>query len=299
MYFPRLYPDEMTSSLLIRASRHLGIPYDKVVKDLTGMSRTRVHFMNPFALKQIANASGMTYDAILVNHTLFPYVTAFMARQRREQIRASMEATIPKIRSDFHWLAGQPWTSLACRRFCPECLLYDMQQYGESYWHRSHILPGVYTCTKHRLPLLGTDIPLGWCEPFRASACPSDNPGIEMNLPLPRHLLDAVASYSKEALEGSLSALLIGIRAHAQEVEELGLKTSKGRTPRCLSGQLQAFYKTSYLTAAGVSWPNFPMSVERRPPLMIRQSEAASFNTLQHLLMQIFFENFPSGTTWR
>lgn len=50
MYFPRPYPDELTSSLLIRASRHLGIRYDELVKDLAGIGRKRVHFTDPFAL---------------------------------------------------------------------------------------------------------------------------------------------------------------------------------------------------------------------------------------------------------
>ncbi|MFM0350689.1 TniQ family protein [Paraburkholderia sp. RL17-347-BIC-D] len=299
MYFPRPYPDELTSSLLIRAARHLGVPYDKLVKYLTGMGRKRVHFTNPFALQQIAKATGMAYDEILVNHTLYPYVTAFMSRRRREQIRASLVATVPQTRSDFNWLAGAPWSSLACRRFCPQCLREDLQQHGESYWHRSHVLPGVYTCTNHRLPLRGTTIHLGWCEPVRAQACPSDNLGIEMNLPLSRHLLEAVASYSKEALEGGLSANIEGIRAHVEWVEELGLKSSKGRVTRCLSRQLEDFYGNPYLGAVAVSWVNFRMSVEHCPALMRRHGEAITFTTLQHLLLQTFFEHFPARPAHR
>jgi hypothetical protein len=299
MYFPRPYPDELTSSLLIRASRHLGIRYDQMVKDLTGLGRQRVHFTNPFALKQIADATGIAYDEILVNHTLYPYVTVFMTRQRREQIRASMIETAPKVRSDFNWLSGAPWATLACRRFCPQCLREDLQQHGESYWHRSHALPGVYTCANHSLPLRGTTIPLGWCEPVRAQACPSDNPGIEMNLPLSRHLLDAVASYSKEALEGGLSENIEGIRAHVEWVEELGLKSSKGCITRCLSRQLEDFYGNLYLNCARVSWLNFRMSVEQCPALMTSHSEAITFTTLQHLLLQTFFEHFPARPAHR
>jgi hypothetical protein len=299
MYFPRPYPDELTSSLLIRASRHLGIRYDQIVKDLTGTGRKRVHFTNPFALKQIADATGITYDDILVNHTLYPYVTAFMTRRRCEQIRASLVATVPQLRSDFNWLAGAPWASLACRRFCPQCLREDLRQHGESYWHRLHVLPGVYTCTDHHSPLLGTNLPLGWCEPARAQACPSDNPGIEISLPLSRHLLDAVASYSKEALEGKLSEHIAGIRAHVEKVEELGLKSSKGRITRCLSRQLEDFYGNPYLNSVGVSWLNFRMSVEQCPALMIRHGEAVTFTTLQYLLLQTFFEHFPARTSHR
>lgn len=299
MYFPRPYPDELTSSLLIRAARHLGVRYDQVVNDLTGIGRKRVHFINPFALRQIADATGITYDDILLSHTLYPYVTAFMTRRRREQIRARLIATVPQMRSDFGWLAGAPWASLACRRFCPQCLLKDLQQYGESYWHRSHVLPGVYMCASHGLPLRGTDLPLGRCESFRALACPADVQGIEIFQPLPEHLLSAVANDSKDALDGRPPARLDEIRTHAQEMEELELSYSKGRVPSCLSSQLEKFYGMPYLTCAGVSWPNFPMSVERRPALMTRRCETASFTTLQHLLLQIFFRNFPLKTAYR
>ncbi|REG52088.1 TniQ protein [Paraburkholderia sp. BL6669N2] len=294
MYFPRLYPDELTSSLLIRASRHLGIRYDEVVKDLTGSGRRRVHFTNPFALMEIAEATCMTYDDVLANHTLYPYVTAFMTMRRRELIRAGLVETTPQMRSDFDWLAGVPWAHLACRRFCPQCLREDLQQHGESYWHRSHQLPGVYTCTSHRLPLLGTVMPLGWCKPALAGACPADKPGIEISPPLSKHLLDAVASYSKEALEGKLSASLEDVRARVQKVENLGLKCSKGLITHCLSRQLEDFYGSPYLDSVGVTWLNFRTTVEQCPALMVRHGEAITFTTFQHLLLQTFFEHFPA-----
>lgn len=296
MYFPYLYPDELTSSLLIRASRHLGIRYDEVAKNLTvSGTKRRVHFTNPFALMQIADATCTAYDDVLVNHTLYPYVTAFMSVRRREQIRTDLIETSPRIRSDFGWLAGVAWSHLACRRFCRQCLREDLQQYGESYWHRSHQLPGVYTCTTHSLPLLGTAMPLGWCAPALARACPVDEAGIEISPPLPKHLLDTVASYSKQALEGKLSATLDEVRARVQEVDDLGLKCSKGLITRCLMRQLENFYGNPYLGSVDVTWKNFGKNVEQCPTLIVRHGEAIAFTTFEHLLLQTFFEHFPAG----
>jgi hypothetical protein len=300
MYFPRLYPDELTSSLLIRASRHLGIRYDEVTKGLTGSNvKTRVHFTNPFALMQIAKATRMTYDDVLVNHTLYPYVTALMTVRRREQLRAGLFETTPQVRSDFNWLAGAPWSNLACRRFCPQCLREDLQKYGESYWHRSHQLPGVYTCISHRLPLLGTALPLGWCAPALAGACPVDRPGMEISPPLANHLLDAIASYSKQALQGHLSGMLEEVRARVQEVDDLGLKCSTGLITRCLTRQLEDFYGSPYLGSVGVTWKNFRRNVEQCPALFVRHGEAIAFTTFQHLLLQTFFEHFPARDAHR
>ncbi|WP_144140733.1 TniQ family protein [Paraburkholderia sp. BCC1884] len=300
MYFPHLYPDELTSSLLIRASRHLGIRYDEVAKTLTGSNvKTRVHFTNPFALMQIAEATRMTYDNVLVNHTLYPYVTALMTVRRKEQIRAGLMETTPQTRSDFKWLAGVPWSNLACRRFCPECLREDLQRYGESYWHRSHQLPGVYTCISHRRLLLGTAMPLGWCARAFASACPADRPGMEISPLLSKRLLDAIAFYSKQALEGNLAGRLEEVRARIQEVDDLGLKCSKGLITRCLMRQLEDFYGSRYLGPTGVIWKNFGRSVEQCPALFVRRGEAIAFTTFQHLLLQTFFEHFPARNAHR
>lgn len=42
------------------------------------------------------------------------------------------------------------------RRFCARCAREDTRQYGEIYWHHSHLSPGVYVCPKHGQPLATT-----------------------------------------------------------------------------------------------------------------------------------------------
>lgn len=39
-------------------------------------------------------------------------------------------------------------------RWCASCLADDVADYGSAYWHRSHQLPGVSVCTKHREHLM-------------------------------------------------------------------------------------------------------------------------------------------------
>ena len=43
-------------------------------------------------------------------------------------------------------------------RYCPVCYQEDLQLYGEPYWHRSHQLPDMQICTKHRCWLVDTDV---------------------------------------------------------------------------------------------------------------------------------------------
>ncbi|MBO2537211.1 TnsD family Tn7-like transposition protein [Rummeliibacillus suwonensis] len=39
---------------------------------------------------------------------------------------------------------------LDIRRYCLHCYLEEMNLYGEAYWHKSHQLPGIYVCPKHK-----------------------------------------------------------------------------------------------------------------------------------------------------
>ena len=43
-------------------------------------------------------------------------------------------------------------------RYCPVCYQEDLQLHGEPYWHRSHQLPDMQICTKHRCWLVDTDV---------------------------------------------------------------------------------------------------------------------------------------------
>lgn len=44
-------------------------------------------------------------------------------------------------------------------RWCPVCSEENTREHGMTYWHRSHQLPGVVVCTKHRMSLLEVNLP--------------------------------------------------------------------------------------------------------------------------------------------
>ena len=55
-------------------------------------------------------------------------------------------------------LTQLPQGFLSAMRYCPVCCQEDLQLYGEPYWHRSHQLPDMRICTKHRCWLVDTDV---------------------------------------------------------------------------------------------------------------------------------------------
>jgi Tn7-like transposition protein D/TniQ len=58
---------------------------------------------------------------------------------------------------------------------CPSCIRFDLSQYGWTYWHRTHQLPGIWLCPLHRTPLDVSPMKLNqvarcsWALPIRAS----------------------------------------------------------------------------------------------------------------------------------
>ncbi len=43
-------------------------------------------------------------------------------------------------------------------RYCPDCVREDIDNYGETYWHRVHQLPAMLYCTKHHARLFESDV---------------------------------------------------------------------------------------------------------------------------------------------
>ena len=41
---------------------------------------------------------------------------------------------------------------------CAHCIVEDIHNYGVSYWHRTHQVPGLTTCAKHQILLSRLDL---------------------------------------------------------------------------------------------------------------------------------------------
>lgn len=88
---------------------------------------------------------------------MFPYISAFMPRQKREVLEYSLlsqETNTQKIGPYVKTLMG----AVPFRRLCQRCVEQDRANHGISYWRRVHSLPGVYNCPHHSTPLLLTNV---------------------------------------------------------------------------------------------------------------------------------------------
>lgn len=85
--------------------------------------------------------------------TLFPYHRPFLSN---EQGRKALHILLNGGGIGLKTLIGRVANGFGANvslRHCPLCAVADLAQYGMSYWHRSHHLPGVTSCYLHGINL--------------------------------------------------------------------------------------------------------------------------------------------------
>jgi hypothetical protein len=149
-----LYPDEHLPGGLARYCRWFSLPMMRLRRDVLEVAPGDGRFTSLGPVQEAAALFATTPENLLWNHTLFPYATAFTATSDSERaIRGGLGAPGSRKHPGMSRLSR-----VGCRRVCKQCLEDDVAQYGETYWHRSHNLPGTFYCAKHRCLLNGTTL---------------------------------------------------------------------------------------------------------------------------------------------
>jgi hypothetical protein len=195
--FPKPYEDETLGSLLIRAHRHVGLPFP-LLKEQLGIPRgasvglTQGRWIPAFSL-----ATGLDRMWLVRKHTLLPYVTSTCSASESE--RAFNEAKKGDESESNNSRIANAVRFGGKTRFCEECIIEDIATKGESFWRRRDQLPGVYVCTKHGSPLL--TVPADMFRRSVVDLMPTDCLGLAQKSPLWKNQL-SVARLSVCALNG-------------------------------------------------------------------------------------------------
>ena len=164
-FFPNLYPDELLYSGLARYHIRSGNQnFREPDLDLFGYSyqqASRVILTNNLRslVKQISHVSDYRVQYLMKHHTLHPFYATFL---NPIEIRKLESATIEKSSGSILEHAKVDLDSTSDRqkylKFCPGCFVAEVEQYGESYWHRSHQIPGMTICKQHRILLFNSHV---------------------------------------------------------------------------------------------------------------------------------------------
>ncbi|MBU5671751.1 TnsD family transposase [Paenibacillus sp. MSJ-6] len=162
-HFPSLYPDELLYSGIARYHQMSGNTSQKqTVRDLFGKRLVCATVDLPSHLGSLTRRLGGAYtvEELVQRHTLYPYYTTFVSKDKAEEIYCLMAEG--KNRGEAHVSLGIPASTIklpANLRYCRGCYRDDVKRYGEPYWHRLHQLPGVLACPIHKMWLSNSAIP--------------------------------------------------------------------------------------------------------------------------------------------
>lgn len=156
-YFPTLYPDEDSRSIIFRYHVLSGnSDFSVTNSELFGRSSYRLTVFPRnlnFLFDQLPKGI-MSMNDFLFKHTYFHWVKPFIPYDR-------LSKTIEEIKknagdSNIAALLGKGQDRLISDnvRYCPECMKNDSRKYGEVYLHRIHQLTFITYCPEHGSKLI-------------------------------------------------------------------------------------------------------------------------------------------------
>lgn len=155
-FFTDPFPDEILYSAAARYHHRAKNQRTSITaRDLFGEEGYRPVVDFPSHLDYLISAlpKGHAYTAhsLIENHTLFPFYTPFLPAGRAGKISEYMRSSADG--GAVYPLLGLLTSkiTLDALRYCPLCAQEDREEYGEAYWHRTHQIPGVFACAKHKL----------------------------------------------------------------------------------------------------------------------------------------------------
>lgn len=156
--FPH-FPDEVALSWFIR---YRVISGDRNLKD-TSKDLFGVNDYNPnilyathlrFFCNQIPSELKIDPEYVINNMTVFPFFKPFLPLERANSVQKGMLDDSRSVLAEMGINAGNAFLKEGrIIKVCKVCLKSDEQDYGMSYLHRVHQVPGNLMCIKHKTPL--------------------------------------------------------------------------------------------------------------------------------------------------
>lgn len=166
-FFPAPYPDECYYSIFCRYfARSVSLSNKRTIHELFGESQSLATFVfMPRRLDLVSlwldTKSGISRKKLAYQHSAYPYFsTTFPTTmmQDMERIIQTGEANRSLERQTIQKCRVKHWPEHL--RYCPGCLRDDLEEYGETYWHRLPQLPGVKYCPIHFCLIQDSDVRL-------------------------------------------------------------------------------------------------------------------------------------------
>ena len=289
---PKPYPDELIGSVIERACYQTGIPMKRLIQALFGTSRSSVSFLMGSKLQKLERYVGLDANELLAKHTMFPYSVAYMSA--KEQTRLRLKTLNLTSDECIGSLTKNISHGVSHRRVCSICIEGDIRLYGETYWRRSHQLPGVLTCAVHHFPLWQTTIKLRNTVQSEISTIPNAAVVAQPVLTVDANMAATLLKISTDALSSRIEPRDNWSLIYNTMAKKSGYAIAGERiATRHLSDDLFNFFGAKMLEGAGCA--SHTISRTAWPGLMVRPSVPPNFASAKHVFIDAFFKLSPGA----
>ena len=159
-------PDEVLLHYLTRYYRLFRFPNADIFRQMLFTSRhTNLAVDLPMHIDLLLesmpnNHPAFTASSIIQNHTMYPYYCTYLPNHRRKILQQKMQSSENHNLHLYSGITASKVKTPTWFRHCLECAKVDRDQFGETFWHRLHQLPGVLVCPIHQTPLIETKEPI-------------------------------------------------------------------------------------------------------------------------------------------
>jgi hypothetical protein len=282
---PKPYPDEVVGSVIERACFQSGMPMKRMTQALFGKTRSCSSFLMASKLSDLARCTGLDAEALLLQHTMYPYAVAFIPKSEQARLKRKMLSR----RSDecIGSLTRNISRGVMNRRTCPVCVAEDLREHGESYWRRSHLLPAVLTCPTHDVPLTETSTRLRNAVHMKSIALAENAVRTFHALPVEMHVLHKVRDTALAALRSEIQPQEDWATVYKEMAQRSGYGMKDGDiATRRFSADLVQYFGPQLLENAGC-----PIKISARQPwpgLLVRDSVPQNYAPAKHIFYQAF-----------
>ena len=286
---PKPYPDEIVGSILLRGRRNYGLSLKSLLEWIhgPGTRRSTASFVLEGEISRLAPLCGRQPREMLYDHTVFPYVVAYLPVDYVSRLEARLLQTSASRAHCTSALAQNVTQVTKTRRYCGECALDDDLKYGETYWHRTHQLPTVAICLKHGAPLQHTDVKTVVASGKASSGLPPVTARSRRKTrPVsPRDVTLTQLSVEALCADGRLRQ---GWRERYRLLaRSLGFVHPSGAVAgSALATALQGFYGDGFLERLASEMKR--LNHTAWPALLLRPSEMEPSSVVRHLLLETF-----------
>lgn len=288
MYFPKPYPDELLGSLLIRACHHLGLP-PKTIGCLLH-TNTDLSFLYPSALDAISRLTNIPAQSLLRKHTVYPYSALSLPIDKRDALeRALLTGSARGSSVRFRASLGLHIDALSRLRYCEQCCFAECQRIGESYWHRQHILPGVFVCPLHGDTLRISSISVLPKLSATNVKLPQEVTGDAVNWAIDGDHLRELAAAVMEAMQRPMGTWDCTAR-HFRDIATLNFRNSSHHEWLVdpFVHQFAKFYGTRFLEQVGLGLTS--LGADAWPAQVARGARPTVLLQLRHIMLHLFLK---------